>query len=61
MTFLPAFRSCLQAGAYGVMCSYNAINGVPACANKKLLTGHIHNFHYHPIKTQNDNDFKYVF
>lgn len=38
MTFLPAFRACLEAGAYGVMCSYNAINGVPACANKKLLT-----------------------
>jgi len=37
-TFLPAFRSCVKAGADGVMCSYNAINGVPACANKMLLS-----------------------
>nr|CAB3234819.1 probable beta-D-xylosidase 6 [Phallusia mammillata] len=37
-TFLPAFRACLKAGAEGVMCSYNAINGVPSCANKKLLS-----------------------
>lgn len=39
MTHLPAFRACIKSGAHGVMCSYNAINGVPACANKKLLTG----------------------
>ncbi|KAK3767838.1 hypothetical protein RRG08_018622, partial [Elysia crispata] len=38
MTFLPAFRKCVEAGTYSVMCSYNAINGVPACANKRLLT-----------------------
>nr|KAG5696802.1 hypothetical protein BaRGS_012825 [Batillaria attramentaria] len=38
MTFLPAFRACVKAGTYNVMCSYNSINGVPACANKKLLT-----------------------
>ncbi|XP_071113488.1 uncharacterized protein [Haliotis cracherodii] len=37
-TFLPAFRSCVKAGTYSIMCSYNSINGVPACANKKLLT-----------------------
>ncbi|XP_067675245.1 uncharacterized protein [Haliotis asinina] len=37
-TFLPAFRSCVKAGTYSLMCSYNSINGVPACANKKLLT-----------------------
>ncbi|XP_046354046.2 probable beta-D-xylosidase 2 [Haliotis rufescens] len=37
-TFLPAFRSCVKAGTYSIMCSYNRINGVPACANKKLLT-----------------------
>ncbi|XP_076800736.1 uncharacterized protein LOC143445485 isoform X1 [Clavelina lepadiformis] len=36
-TFLPAFRQCVLAGAYGVMCSYNAINGVPACANKEMM------------------------
>ncbi|KAL8575359.1 hypothetical protein ACOMHN_048652 [Nucella lapillus] len=38
MTFLPAFRKCVEAGTYSLMCSYNSINGVPACANKRLLT-----------------------
>lgn len=38
MTFLPAFRSCVEAGTYSLMCSYNSINGVPSCANEKLLT-----------------------
>ncbi|XP_064618402.1 uncharacterized protein LOC135482379 [Liolophura sinensis] len=38
VTFLPQFRMCVQAGTYSIMCSYNRINGVPACANKKLLT-----------------------
>ncbi|KAK6178743.1 hypothetical protein SNE40_011257 [Patella caerulea] len=37
-TFLPAFRSCVKAGTYSLMCSYNSINGIPACANKELLT-----------------------
>ena len=37
-TFLPAFHACVNAGSYGIMCSYNAINGVPACANEYLLT-----------------------
>ncbi|XP_029426858.1 probable beta-D-xylosidase 5 [Rhinatrema bivittatum] len=38
MTFLPQFQACVQAGTYSIMCSYNRVNGVPACANKKLLT-----------------------
>ncbi|XP_059161838.1 xylan 1,4-beta-xylosidase-like isoform X2 [Physella acuta] len=38
MTFLPAFRACVKAGTLSLMCSYNRINGVPACANKELLT-----------------------
>ncbi|XP_070191071.1 uncharacterized protein [Littorina saxatilis] len=38
MTHLPAFKRCVEAGTYNLMCSYNSINGVPACANKKLLT-----------------------
>ncbi|KAM7138734.1 uncharacterized protein RBU57_016486 isoform 2-T2 [Macrochelys suwanniensis] len=38
MTFLPQFQACVHAGSYSVMCSYNRINGVPACANRKLLT-----------------------
>jgi beta-glucosidase-like glycosyl hydrolase len=37
-TYLPAFRACItQAKGASVMCSYNAINGVPSCANKWLL------------------------
>uniref|UniRef100_A0A2C9LMB7 Fibronectin type III-like domain-containing protein n=1 Tax=Biomphalaria glabrata TaxID=6526 RepID=A0A2C9LMB7_BIOGL len=38
MTYLPAFKACVAAGTDSLMCSYNSINGVPACANKKLLT-----------------------
>ncbi|XP_066494787.1 uncharacterized protein [Tiliqua scincoides] len=38
MTFLPQFEACARAGTFSFMCSYNRINGVPACANKKLLT-----------------------
>lgn len=37
-TYLPQFKQCVQSGALGVMCSYNSVNGVPACANKMLLT-----------------------
>ncbi|XP_048769851.1 xylan 1,4-beta-xylosidase-like [Ostrea edulis] len=38
LTYLPAFKRCVQAGSYSLMCSFNRINGVPACANKRLLT-----------------------
>ncbi|XP_060596940.1 uncharacterized protein LOC132750886 [Ruditapes philippinarum] len=38
MTYLPQFKQCVQSGALGVMCSYNSVNGIPACANKMLLT-----------------------
>eukprot|EP00667_Euglena_gracilis_P002905 EG_transcript_2912 len=38
-TYFPAFHSCVtRSKVSGVMCSYNAINGVPACANRWLLT-----------------------
>ena len=38
-TYFPAFISCANRGnASGVMCSYNAVNGIPSCANKELLT-----------------------
>merc|ERR1719440_903597 len=30
-TYLPAFKACAAAGAEQVMCSYNAVNGVPTC------------------------------
>ena len=35
-TYLPAFRACASKAA-GVMCSYNAVNGTPACASSMLL------------------------
>jgi beta-glucosidase len=37
-TYLPAFRAAVVEGHAGsVMCSYNSVNGVPACANTFLL------------------------
>lgn len=37
-TYLPAFRRVIVDGkADSIMCSYNAVNGVPACANTALL------------------------
>ena len=37
-TYLPAFRATIVEGhADSIMCAYNAIDGVPACANKFLL------------------------
>jgi beta-glucosidase-like glycosyl hydrolase len=37
-TYLPAFKACVTEGkAKSVMCSYNAVNGVPACASEFLL------------------------
>jgi beta-glucosidase len=31
--YLPPFKAAIDAGAETVMCSFNAINGVPGCAN----------------------------
>jgi beta-glucosidase len=37
-TYLPAFRAAVVEGRAGsVMCSYNSVNGEPACANTFLL------------------------
>eukprot|EP00850_Spirogloea_muscicola_P010485 SM000062S19871 [mRNA] locus=s62:88354:92108:+ [translate_table: standard] len=37
-TFQPPFRACVEKGhATGIMCAYNRINGVPACASVELL------------------------
>ncbi len=37
-TYLPAFRATIvEAGAQSLMCAYNAVNGIPACASKFLL------------------------
>ncbi|KAJ0017073.1 hypothetical protein Pint_10024 [Pistacia integerrima] len=37
-TFTPPFEMCVREGdASSVMCSYNRVNGVPTCADPKLL------------------------
>ncbi|CAK9155654.1 unnamed protein product [Ilex paraguariensis] len=37
-TYQPPFKSCIQQGkASCLMCSYNSVNGIPACAQKDLL------------------------
>jgi beta-glucosidase len=37
-TYLPAFRATvIEGNAQAVMCAYNAVDGVPACANRPLL------------------------
>uniref|UniRef100_A0A7C8YWB7 Glycoside hydrolase family 3 N-terminal domain-containing protein n=1 Tax=Opuntia streptacantha TaxID=393608 RepID=A0A7C8YWB7_OPUST len=37
-TYQPPFRSCIQHGkASCLMCSYNSINGIPACARADFL------------------------
>eukprot|EP01064_Diplonema_japonicum_P003852 TRINITY_DN1253_c2_g3_i1.p1 TRINITY_DN1253_c2_g3~~TRINITY_DN1253_c2_g3_i1.p1 ORF type:complete len:758 (+),score=132.26 TRINITY_DN1253_c2_g3_i1:47-2275(+) len=39
-TYLPAFHSCVANGkAAGMMCSYNAVNGTPSCANDRIMNG----------------------
>jgi beta-glucosidase-like glycosyl hydrolase len=38
--YYPAWRAAVQGGRTGsVMCSYNAVNGVPSCANSEFLNG----------------------
>jgi beta-glucosidase len=36
--YLPPFKAAIDAGADTAMCSFNAINGVPGCANQDLET-----------------------
>jgi beta-glucosidase len=36
--YLPPFKAAIDAGADTAMCSFNAINGVPGCANKQTET-----------------------
>ena len=37
-SYLAPFQACVERGRVsGLMCSYNAVNGVPACANDWLL------------------------
>jgi beta-glucosidase len=37
--YLPPFKAAVDAGADTAMCSFNAINGVPGCANSETETG----------------------
>lgn len=37
-TFLKPFEMCVKDGdVSSVMCSYNKVNGIPACADPRLL------------------------
>src|ERR1035441_9006190 len=37
-TYLPAFRAAVVEGHVdSIMCAYNSVNGVPACASTDLL------------------------
>ena len=37
-SYLPPFQACVEVGKVsGLMCSYNAVNGVPSCASEWLL------------------------
>ncbi|WP_114950921.1 glycoside hydrolase family 3 protein [Sphingosinicella terrae] len=41
-TYLPAFRAAvMEGGAQSLMCAYNAVHGVPACASERLLTTYL--------------------
>lgn len=43
-TYLPQFEAAVKEGhAYSIMSSYNAVNGIPAPANKRLLTDILRN------------------
>jgi beta-glucosidase len=35
--YMPPFKAAIDAGADTAMCAFNAINGVPACANDYLM------------------------
>jgi beta-glucosidase len=38
-TYLPAFRAAVvDGGVDAIMCAYNAVDGVPACASEDLMT-----------------------
>lgn len=42
--YLPAFKGCVMEGKVkGIMCSYNAVNGVPMCANALYLNDTLRN------------------
>lgn len=43
--YLPSFQSCVRdAQVASVMCSYNSVNGIPACGNSYLLQDVLRDF-----------------
>ncbi|MFL5938653.1 MAG: beta-glucosidase BglX [Gaiellaceae bacterium] len=45
--YLPPFKAAIDAGADTAMCSFNAINGVPGCANRETETDILkHEWHF---------------
>ncbi|MFL6034965.1 MAG: glycoside hydrolase family 3 N-terminal domain-containing protein, partial [Gaiellaceae bacterium] len=45
--YLPPFKAAIDAGSDTVMCSFNAINGVPGCANHETETDILkHEWHF---------------
>ena len=41
-TYLPAFRATvMEAKVESVMCAYNAVNGIPACASDELMNQYL--------------------
>ncbi|RYZ85208.1 MAG: glycoside hydrolase family 3 protein, partial [Moraxellaceae bacterium] len=41
-TYLPAFRATVtEAKVQSIMCVYNAVNGVPGCANEELMENYL--------------------
>lgn len=42
--YLPAFKACVtEARAHSVMCAYNALNKIPCCSDRRLITGILRN------------------
>lgn len=42
-TYLPAFKTLVDAGVGQVMCAYNRVEGEPCCSNKRLLVDILRN------------------
>jgi hypothetical protein len=63
--YLPPYARGLQQGnSTGTMCSYNSINGVPACSNHWLLTSLVREFWGRPDATHTSDcyaiDFQFT-
>jgi beta-glucosidase len=43
-SYLPQFEAAIkEGGAFSVMCAYNRVNGLPACASPRLLQDYLRN------------------